>query len=300
MSFIKRIVREVLAAAIRWLGVAIFVRRCIAAGKATVVVYHDPTPETFAKHIKFLAKHYTFISLTRLIDAINKRDVSLIPRNALVLTIDDGHKGNYSLMETFRGYGVEPVIYLCSQIVNTHRRFWWKTGEFDVKPLKKLSHKDKLFWLEQEVGYHREEEHHERQALDLDEILSLTPLVHFGSHTQYHPILINCSDAQCRQEIVDAKEELEQLLSQSVVHFAYPNGDYSAREILLVRSAGYRSARTLDVGWNDISSDPYRLRAMCVEDDASINVLCAQISGVFPFLHYLLRGNHKGQRPAAI
>ena len=127
-------------------------------------------------------------------------------------------------------------------------------------------------------------------------MLEMSAYAFFGAHTQNHPILINCSDPKCREEIAGSKKELEQLLSQPMVHFAYPNGSYSEREVLLVRNAGFRSARTAEFGWNHVTSNPYRLRAMCVDDDASINVLCAQISGIFAFLHYLMRGmKHKGQ-----
>jgi hypothetical protein len=52
--------------------------------------------------------------------------------------------------------------------------------------------------------------------------------------------------------------------------FAYPNGDYSEREMGFVKEAGFASARTCDPGWNDARSDRFRLKGICIDDEASV------------------------------
>ena len=47
-----------------------------------------------------------------------------VPERALVVTFDDGHRGNHRLLPIFRRYGIRPTIYLCSQIVGTQRGYW--------------------------------------------------------------------------------------------------------------------------------------------------------------------------------
>jgi hypothetical protein len=55
-----------------------------------------------------------------------------------------------------------------------------------------------------------------------------------------------------------------------------------------VRSAGYESARTTDAGFNDLRTDPYRLRVVGTRDDDSLNVLAGQLAGV-PVFRRLLK-----------
>jgi hypothetical protein len=90
---------------------------------------------------------------------------------------------------------------------------------------------------------------------------------------------------------------LGELLNKKIEHFAYPNGDYSIREIKFLKECGYKSARTLDIGFNDINSNPFKLKAMGVEDDASINILCGQIIGLFGYIRYFRYGSFKRRHP---
>ena len=125
----------------------------------------------------------------------------------------------------------------------------------------------------------------------------MQPLIDIQSHTLFHPVLTTCSDAECRDEIVTSKKDVECLTGKSCEHFAYPNGDYEERELDYVREAGYASARTLDAGWNDGKTDPYRLKAVIVSDDASVNLLAAQMTNLPAYFRYLKQGSLKGKYP---
>jgi peptidoglycan/xylan/chitin deacetylase (PgdA/CDA1 family) len=67
-----------------------------------------------------------------------------------------------------------------------------------------------------------------------------------GAHTLTHPILAGLSRDQARAEILGSKQVLEQLLSDPVCSFAYPNGkpdvDYTAESVQLAREAGFELA----------------------------------------------------------
>lgn len=151
--------------------------------------------------------------------------------------------------------------------------------------------------LRKEVDYEPENEYSERHALNRSEIMEMLPYVSFGSHTKFHPILTNCDEEKCLDEIANSKKYLEKLLNKEVEHFAYPNGDYGEREVGYNRKSCYKSARSSDIGWNDVNSDPYRLKVMPIQDNASINVLCAQLSGVIGYLRYVRYGSYKGMQP---
>src|SRR5262249_40238103 len=84
-----------------------------------------------------------------------------------------------------------------------------------------------------------------------------------GAHTVTHPILNSASDEQARYEIAESKRQLEALLGQEVVSFAYPNGrpgsDSAARHVEMPRAAGFRIAASTAPGSIGRNSDPWQL-----------------------------------------
>ncbi len=60
-----------------------------------------------------------------------------------------------------------------------------------------------------------------------------------------------------------------------------------------MRAADYRSARTIDVGWNDEKTDPFRLRVLSWTDSSSVNRLAADLTGVAGYLSRLRHGSLK-------
>lgn len=268
-------------------------RRITCRRRATILVYHDPSPEAFERHLAFLASHFTFVPLGQLVDAIRNRDWSRMPAYPLAITIDDGHQGNYRLLDAIRRWNVRPTIYLCSEIIATQRHFWWKNGCSKNQDMKTLPREEFLDVLHHETGYEPEKEYADRQSLNSDELRALSPYVDFGSHTQFHPILTNCPDDVCRREIAQSKRQLEELLGCSIEHFSYPNGDYTDRETRFVAQAHYRSARTIEIGRNGLNDDPMKLLAIPVDDDASTDILCGEISGVFGRIHTWLHRTPK-------
>jgi len=77
-----------------------------------------------------------------------------------------------------------------------------------------------------------------RRLADLD--------IEIGGHTVNHPILSRLDDEAARREIVDGRTTLEAWTGRPVRFFAYPNGrpgeDYTARDVALVRAAGFEAA----------------------------------------------------------
>jgi peptidoglycan/xylan/chitin deacetylase (PgdA/CDA1 family) len=132
----------------------------------------------------------------------------------------------------------------------------------------------------------------ERQALSDNEIAALKREVDFQCHTLLHPVLPRCSAERAKEEIAKAKAELEQRYGLSIYALAYPNGDYSDREIELVRTAGYDCALTLDGRVNRATTNPFRLDRMGVSDCASANELIVKASGLWDMLLRLLGRSH--------
>ena len=84
-----------------------------------------------------------------------------------------------------------------------------------------------------------------------------------GGHTVSHPILMRLDADHAREEIAAGKARLEALLGERIGLFAYPNGkpgkDYGAREVALVREAGFDAAVTTSWGVAGKGCDPYQL-----------------------------------------
>lgn len=296
---ISNLLKEIASFFIRYSGIPFLIRNIYAKKKVSIIVYHNPKPDILDKHLKYLSKRYNFISLDSLVNAIHSKNWANIPKRGLVITLDDGHKGNFDLLKFFKKYGVVPTIYLCSQINNTNRHYWFRINGVNTNVLKKYSNRERIIFLREKFGFTPTKEYPEeqRQALNKKEIMLMNGFVDFQSHSRFHPILTVCTYDECEKEIVRSKNEIEELLGEECKHFAYPNGDYTEREIELVKKAGYLSARTIDVGWNDIKTNPYKLKAKMVTDNASINLLAAQLSGITQFFRYFLKGSFTGKYP---
>lgn len=245
-------------------------------------------------HLAHLRRHHHLTTLDEIVRAFARGDWRSLPDNAVAITIDDGHRGNYELLPVFRRHGVVPTIYLCSQIIGTPRRFWFQIPGVDSERYKQLPNAERLAALERDADFVQSRDYplDARQALSDREIDEMAPWVDFQVHTRFHPVLPNCTDEEAWEEIAGAKRELEKRLGRECRHFSYPNGDHGARDAELVRRAGFASARTTALGWVHAGSDPFRLPCFGITDDASVRVLAAQLSGIPSYIRRRTVGIH--------
>jgi peptidoglycan/xylan/chitin deacetylase (PgdA/CDA1 family) len=258
------------------------VRELVQRRRVTIIAYHDPSPGVLHAHLTVLGRVYSIIALEAYIDALERGTVRALPPKALIITLDDGHRGNYSLKEVIEKHGVPVTIFLCSGVVATRRRFWFRHEEVSeiVQQLKAVSDEERLAILSR-AGFEETKEFGERQALSAVELSELKASVDFQSHSMFHPILPRCVSARARAEIMQSKEDLQAGLATEVYAFAYPDGQYSDRELLLLKRAGYRCGLTLDRGFNSASTPRFRLRRVAVSDHADRHELLVKTSGVW-------------------
>jgi len=292
----RQVARETAARTIRFSGAPRIVRRARARGHAAVLFYHDPSPDVLAQHLAYLADRFNFITLDEVVSAVERDDWSAVPERAVALTFDDGHRGNYALLPLFRRYEIRPTIYLCSQIVATTRHFWF-TEPTEVQALKRVRSADRLAALARATGFAPDRSYPaaERQSLSREELIEMAPWVDIGAHTRFHPILTQCDDQEAWQEIEGSKRDLQALFERPIRHFCYPNGDYLAREMTYARQAGFASARTTDIGWVGRRHDPFRLPTIGITDDATVDMLAAQLTGIPTYLRRLASGSFDGR-----
>lgn len=272
-----RLAANSFVATVRRSGAAAAIRRLLARRRVSLLLYHKPPREVFAAHLAYLHGRYTGVALTQVVDAIRNNNWRSLPDYPLVITFDDGWRDNLECFELCRDSGFPLTIFACSAIINTRRHFWW-TATAEPEPLKSLSTPRRLEVLTGS-GFSPEREYLDSQALSQQDLESVTDCVEVGAHTRFHPVLTSCTDEEAWEEIRRSRCEIEALTHRPCRHFAYPNGDYTGREVGMVMRAGFLSARTLSVGWNTASTDPYQLRILGTPDDATVDRLAADLSG---------------------
>ena len=145
------------------------------------------------------------------------------------------------------------------------------------------------------LGFAENKEFQDRAILNLEEINEIKEFINFQSHTLFHPILPNCSDDKSYNELLIPKRELENIIGINVDAIAYPDGKYSLRDIENVKNAGYKCGLTNDYGFNTIYTDPYTLKRIPIDDDASVHEIIVKTSGFYDFIKkFILRIKTRG------
>ena len=280
----KRLVYKIL----RYSGLPFIFREFIQKNKISILLFHDISKETAEKTFSYLIKKYNIIDLDDFINASLRNDKSNIPKKALIITFDDGHIGNYNMLPVIEKYNIPVTIFLCSSIINTNRHFWWKFKKTDFlfSKLKQLSNSERLAML-QNYGFNNEKEFENPQALSKEQVLEMSNCINMQAHTLFHPFLPKCTDKEAQIEIVKSKEILEKEYGFNINAMAYPNGDYSNRDIKIAKKAGYTCGITVDFGFNTLKTDLFRLKRLSVNDTTDMNELIIKSSGVWSFFKTL-------------
>ena len=265
-------------------GLPFIIRELVQKNKVTILLFHDINKEIAEKTFLYLKKNYNIISLNEFIKSHQKNCKNRIPKKALIITFDDGHIGNYEILPILKKYNIPITIFLCSSIINTNRHFWfrYKNQSTGTQKLKYLSNKEKLEVLAK-VGFKQEQEYRKPQALQADHINKMKRHVNFQSHTMFHPILPKCNNEEAANEIINSKKALEMDYDLNINAIAYPNGDYSKRDIDLIKKAGYKCGLTVDHGFNTLKTDLFYLKRLSVNDTADLNELIVKSTGIWSF-----------------
>lgn len=281
----KKNLKQLLTRLIYHSGLPALIRATLQRKTVSILVFHDIEPERAEQVFPWLARRYNIIDLNDYLEARRQNNPGLLPDKALIITLDDGHAGNYRLLEVVRKYHIPVTIFLCSGIVDTRRHYWFKfkRPEFSTRQLKKLPNREKLEVLAR-AGFWPDREFPEPQALNKKQIEEMSAWVNFQGHTVFHPCLPKCDAEEARMEIFQCKQTLEESFNLKINALAFPNGDYSDRDIELVKRAGYECALTVDHGFNTLQTDPFRLKRLSIDDKDDFRIVALKACGLWSFI----------------
>lgn len=212
---------------------------------AIVLCYHivespsddrmEVSRETFRQHLRYLEMTgYNVIPLQHLYEYVAGKRAS-IPKNAIVITIDDGWRSTYT--EAFpelqkRKFPFTVFIYP-NIIGKTSNALSWKQ-------IREMS----------DAG------------------------VDIQSHSLTHPYLTRRKHRSLgdegygkwlRRELAESRRILEKETGKGVQFLAYPYGDYDDLVATSAKGAGYTAALTCDFGRVRKGSDPLRMRRVVID-----------------------------------
>ncbi len=213
---------------------------------ATVLCYHiveSPaaprmhiTRDVFRQHLRYLEMTgYNVIPLRHLYEYVSGKRASL-PKNAVVITIDDGWSSTYTeIFPELQKRKFPFTVFIYPKIIGqTSNALTWKQ-------IKEMS----------DAG------------------------VDIQSHSLSHPFLTrrrhrSMGDKQygewIQRELAESKRILEKNTGKKVHFLAYPYGDYDDKLTEQVEKAGYKAALTCDFGLVRKGSDPLRMKRFVIDD----------------------------------
>jgi peptidoglycan/xylan/chitin deacetylase (PgdA/CDA1 family) len=213
---------------------------------ATVLCYHiveaPAAPrmhidrETFRQHLRYLEMTgYNVIPLRHLYEYVSGKRAS-IPKNAIVITIDDGWRSTYTeAYPELQKRKFPFTVFIYPNIIGkTHNALSWKQ-------IKEMS----------DAG------------------------VDIQSHSLTHPYLTQRRHRTLgevgyaewlQKELAQSRRILEKETGKKVEFLAYPYGDYDTHVAEASARAGYSAALTCDFGRVRKGSDPLRMKRFVIDD----------------------------------
>ena len=188
--------------------------------EVAVLIYHRVVNSAISS-----SKFNVFITKNKLdyqIGNLKKRGFSFITfkdlangikvKKPIILTFDDGYEDNYlNLLPLLKKHNAKAVIY-CLGDRSIQSNIWdEKLGE----PRANLMSDSQI------------QECHN------------SGLIEIASHGMKHQHLPSLNEVDADEEFKLSKLNLEQLINEKIVSFAYPYGDYGKREELMAYEAGY-------------------------------------------------------------
>lgn len=291
LDFIKSISKMLIAKLYILFGYIKRAKNDITNQDAIVSIYfHNPSLKTFNDCIRWLIEnHFEFIDASDLLNRGKTHET--LQKNKVIITVDDGWRDNLLNIIPIAHFNKIPItIFVTTEPLIEGGAYWWSYIKEGVKQgittctvpfLKTLPNIKRM----SVVNHVKSIVSLERECMTVEELkaISDSPYLHIGAHTLTHPILINCSDEQAELEISQSKSILDAIIPTPVDRFSFPNGDYTNREVDLLKKHGYQLAFTTKPAFikPNLGLDLFRLPRFEVLDNASLEENICRMMGVW-------------------
>ena len=234
------------------------------------------SPDHFAQQLAVLREMAAPLPMADLLQGLKRGQ---LPRGALALTFDDGYQDNLTnAVPLLQEYQMPATVFLITGFPG-REFWWDELARLLQTPLGLLiaaniieapdpletakqnlqdtrllmQFYDRLLWKPQEqrevifnalrLGQpdSAADDPEIPRALNVEEIRALAhqPGIEIGAHTINHPLLKYLEPDVQRREITGSKQHLEELLSETITGFSYPNGSLSNETEQIVQEAGF-------------------------------------------------------------
>lgn len=279
------------------------IKRLTRKNDALLSIYgHNPKGKSIEKTIKFLIKHgYDFITPAEVMTFL---DGKLKKGKPVWLSFDDGRKNIYhELLPLLEKYKIPATIFIATKGINDG--YFWTDKALENRKSKLYTKIDELWQMHNEKrkiiinmlpAYKGK-----RTAMSRKELLELSKseYVFLANHTHDHVICDTCTSDELKAEIKMCEEQIKIITGKPCIKaFAYPNGNYDSKTIVLLKETGYKLAASTSLDWVYNSTDPYLIPRFVLPDDASFFESILQIYGLWtPFFDKIKKilgiKNHK-------
>ncbi len=95
----------------------------------------DTTPAEFEEQVEVIRDHFNPVSIR---DVIRFVEGGELPRNPVLVTMDDGYRDNYDVaLPILQRHGVRACFFIATDYVTRRRVFWWDRIAYLVKGTKR-------------------------------------------------------------------------------------------------------------------------------------------------------------------
>ena len=269
------------------------------------------SPEVFEVQIKYLAANYQPISVSDVLQALEKNDQTILPPRAVLVTFDDAYQDfEQHAWPVLKRYQIPVTLFVPTAFPDhPERLFWWDRlfhalhstvkseistpiGNLALGPdlersqanlrlknyIKSLPNDVAIAFvenIEQQLGVSPQA----NCVLGWEKLRKLAQEgVTLAPHTQTHPIMNHIPPSAMQNEALDSLYDLQREIGETLPVFAYPSGFHNTEVVSAVRAAGFKLAFTTERGINILGrDDPLQLQRINVGAQTTVPILRAQL-----------------------
>lgn len=261
-----------------------------------VLAFHSiDNPIHFEKLIVWLSSNFNIISLDQLNDCVFKN--SIIPKNPLLITFDDGDISVYNNgVSILKKYDLPAVLFVITDLIDTKKPFWWNeikyyldevNGNKKVWEVKKWPNKDRELYIEN-LRKRANKPRLESPQLTSGQLREMqASRFTIANHSHTHPMFNKCSALEIESELTMSINRLT-ALGFSPEYFAYPNGNFSLAAERKLQEYEIKTAFLFDHKINNKKINPLRISRLIVNDTTPLwkfkLILSGLHSQILPFV----------------